>query len=132
MVSLFLEINEYEVYQFEFHGNFKLFDAPWSWKRSKYEVNKHFPRFPNFQFQVLGKFEIRKPRKLSFFLIKTHLEVIVLFVQSLFFRSLDPGFHMLPKIEVNENFLRFGHGQNRKLGNLENFNLLLLSHIVKL
>ena len=132
MVSLFLEINEYEVYQFEFHGNFKLFDAPWSWKRSKYEVNKHFPRFPNFQFQVLGKFEIRKPRKLSFFLIKTHLEVIVLFVQSLFFRSLDPGFHMLPKIEVNENFLRFGHGQNRKLRNLENFNLLLLSHIVKL
>ena len=131
MVSLFLEINEYEVYQFEFHGNFKLFDAPWSWKRSKYEVNKHFPRFPNFQFQVLGKFETRKPWKLSFFLIKTHLEVIVLFVQSLFFRSLDPGFHMLPKIEVNENFLRFGHGQNRKLGNLENFNLLLLSHIVK-
>ena len=57
--------------------------------------------FRVFDFGYGVKSEIRKPRKLEFFLIKTHRNVIVSFFLGTF-QFLDLLFHILPKNEVKK------------------------------
>ena len=84
-----------------------------------------------------AKSKTRKLRKWEFFLLN-HIVKLKVFLLGHFFRFLDFELHILPKIEVKENFPRFLSFQfwiKDKIENSETSeigNFLLLNHIVTL
>ena len=74
-------------------------------KRQKFEVKKNFRGFQVFDFKYGAKLKTRKLRKWAFF--SNHIVKLKFFLPSHFFQFLDSEFHILPKIEVKENFPRF-------------------------
>ena len=77
-------------------------------KYKNLKQTKTFRSFQAFRFKCSAKLKIQKPQKWAFFLIKPYRKnKVFFFCFRSFFRFLDFEFHILPDVEVKENFPGF-------------------------